>query len=360
MIWYWVNAPGVPSMDRYLATLPPDLAKQIRLCRYEDLETKLSVGSGTHIFAALDQLGTTGREVVAALHDQLVRSGRCTTLNHPERAWLRFELLERLFAAGINTFRAHRAAAATGDVRFPVFVREETGHNGALTRLLHTPRELAKALVALRARGFPIADLLVVELCDLSDAGGMFRTASAFRVGDHIVPAHLLRGHHWMLKWSESDRDESAIREHLHYLAGNPHSAWLRRIFELAGVDYGRIDYGVGEAALQVWEINLNPTLAFLGGGAPALMDQKLEALLEEGRSIWRGGLREAFRALATEGDEDTIPIRLDAATIARARAETVRSRRRRAAVRLLQGLYRRPKIGLPFRKAYSWLLPRP
>ena len=47
-------------------------------------------------------------------------------------------------------------------------------------------------------------------------------------------------------------------------------NAWLRRVFAVAGVDYGRVDYGVLDGVPQVWEINLNPTI-----GRPAGWPQK-------------------------------------------------------------------------------------
>ena len=41
----------------------------------------------------------------------------------------------------------------------------------------------------------------------------------------------------------------------------NPHEAELRAIFKLARIDYGRIDYGIKDGQIQVWEINTNPML---------------------------------------------------------------------------------------------------
>jgi len=217
-------------------------------------------------------------------------------------------------------------------------------------------RELARALLALRVRGFRAADLLVVELCDLSDPDGMYRTASAFRVGQHIVPAHLLSGRHWMLKWDESDHDERAMREHLDYVLGNPHETWLRRIFDLAGIDYGRIDYGVRGETLQVWEINTNPTLAPSRG--PALAP-KLETMLQHARTVHHSALQMAFRSLDPGTGDTRVTVRLDPALIARMRAEMIRAQRRHVVLRFLHGIYRRPGIGRLFRAAYSRVLPR-
>jgi len=361
VISFWVNAAGSWAMEEYLARRAPDLMDRVRLCTYESLTPDLEVTGGAHIFSALDQLGAGGRAAVAALHDRLSeRFPADRLLNHPRRVARRYELLTKLFDAGINGFRAHRAAEGLEAVRFPVFVREESGHSGALTALLGSRREIARALRALRARGYRVADLLVVEFCDVSDSEQRFRMASACKVGEHIVPAFLISGRNWMLKWNESDHGEQAMQENLDYLLGNPHEAWLRRIFALAAVDYGRIDYGVRGGTLQVWEINLNPTIGPTPGAAPAALAPQLEALRQHGLRVYHSAMQKAFRALDPAVDHARVVVRLDPALLARMRAEAGRTKRRGAALRFLDAVYRHPKIGWPFRAAYSWLLPRP
>lgn len=347
-------------MEWYLASRAEHLVDGIRVRPYEQLTADVQVPTGAHIFAALDQLGAGGQETVAALYDQL--SERCPNdrlLNNPRRVLLRYEFLAKLFDAGINSFRAHRATEASDALRYPVFVRGESRHDGPLTGLLTSRRDLATGLLALRARGFRVADLLVVEFCDLADAEGLYRTGSAFIVGEHIVPGHLLRGRNWMQKWDTSEHDERAMQEHLDYVLGNPHEVALRRIFSLAGVDYGRIDYGVRGETLQVWEINTNPTLGPSMGPVVTTLAPKLEAMLEQARTVHHNALRQALGALDHEVEHKHVAVRLDPALLARMRAETVKATRRNAVLRFLQDIYDRPRIGWIFRAAYSWLLPR-
>jgi hypothetical protein len=360
MISFWVNSAGSFGMEQYLLQRAPDLAERIQLRTYESLTPDLQVTAGAHIFSALDQLSPAGRETVAALYDRVAEGCRATRLlNNPRRVSLRYELLGKASAAGINGYAAHRAAESNG-ARFPVFVREESGHGGPLTALLRSRRELARTLLALRARGFRIADLLVVEFCDLSDREGRFRMAAAYKVGEHIVPAFLLGGRNWMLKYSESEHDERAMRESLTYVQENPHEAWLRRIFALAGVDYGRIDYGVRDDTLQVWEINLSPTLGPSGGPAPPPLAPRPETLLQEARKLYLSGMQQAFRALDPENNAARVLVRLDLALVARMKTERARRRRRQTGLRLLQRLYHHPIFGRPFRAAYSRFLPKP
>jgi len=360
MISFWVNAAGSFGMEQYLLQRAPDLADRIQLRSYESLSPELEVTDGAHIFSALDQLSPGGREALAALYDGIAeRCPGARLLNDPRRVLLRYDLLARACDEGINRFRAYRAIAADA-ARFPVFLREESGHTGALTRLLKNRSELASAIVALRVRGYRIADLLVVEFCDLSDSEGRVRMASAYKVGDRIVPAFLLGGRRWMLKWTDSDHDERAMQEFLEYVGGNPHESWLRRMFALAGVDYGRIDYGVCGEERQLWEINLNPTVGPSGGPPPAPLAPKLEAMLQEGRRVYLNGMREAFRALDPECGSSRVTLRLDPDLLAPLRLHSARTLRRRGALRLLQRVYRHPQLGWPFRAAYSWLMPRP
>ena len=71
----------------------------------------------------------------------------------------------------------------------------------------------------------------------------------------------MLRSTRWFTKSSGNLPDEAGVREEADYVQANPHDEWLRRVFDVAGIDYGRVDYGILDGVPQVWEINLNPTL---------------------------------------------------------------------------------------------------
>jgi hypothetical protein len=51
------------------------------------------------------------------------------------------------------------------------------------------------------------------------------------------------------------------VAEELDYIKGNPHQEILRHAFAVAGIDYGRSDYGVVNNRAQIFEINTNPHL---------------------------------------------------------------------------------------------------
>ena len=357
MITYWVNAGGRFGVDQYRAFRGRQLADRIEVRCYEDLTADLTVSAGSHIFSALDQLTPSGRTAVASLHDQLregLPAGRI--LNDPRRALLRAAMLEALHAGGVNRFTVRRATGDLASLRFPVFVREDARHDGPLTDLLPDAGGLARALRGLRARGYRPADLLVVEFCDLTGPDGLIRCAAAYRVGEHILPAHLLRGRRWMLKWDDSDHGEEAVAEHREYILTNPHRDWVRRIFDLAGVDFGRLDYGIRGDLLQAWEINSNPTL-----GPPKPPEgpppSGIQALQQEVWETFHQGLRAALASLDDGGDR--ITLRVAQALVAGVRSEARDVERRRGRLDLLRRIYRLPFIGRMFRAVLARLFPR-
>ena len=75
------------------------------------------------------------------------------------------------------------------------------------------------------------------------------------------------------------------------YMETNPHERALREIFQLARIDYGKIDYAILGDRLQIWEINTNPVVLtveerniFLSSDPDyaerkAILSQRLESL---------------------------------------------------------------------------------
>jgi hypothetical protein len=70
----------------------------------------------------------------------------------------------------------------------------------------------------------------------------------------------MLFSRNWMVKHSDLENPELA-REALNYVQCNHHEAQFREVFRSARVGFGRVDYGLLDGRLQVWEINTNPVL---------------------------------------------------------------------------------------------------
>ncbi len=256
------------TMRAYLESWGRPLADRIVPLTYDDVVAARSLREATYVFADLERLAAAETAAAGALQDAL-RARGMRTLNDPMRSLRRYDLLRALHARGSNRFAAYRVADAHA-ARFPVFVRCENDHEGSRTELLHNPSALAAAIGALVRDGVVRNQLLVTEFCDTADGAGIYRKFSAFVVGDRVVPRHVFFSRRWMLKVPDLVTD-ALVAEESAYVQGNPHARELRTIFDVAGLQWGRIDYGVHDGALQVWEINTNPQiLSFRDGGGPA------------------------------------------------------------------------------------------
>ena len=233
----------------------------LRLLPYEDLFKASSLAPGVYIFADIDRLSSAERHVAAVVWRQLARyPERVRLLNDPSKVLCRYELMLALANSGVNHYCARYPAEGLKGLHYPVFIRKERGHKGAMTPLLHSAREVRQALVRMYVLGYRKSELLIIEFCDTSDVSGLFRKYSAFMVGDEILPRHLLISRNWHLKTPDIT-DADAMSEVEAYLEGNPHEEAIRHIFRQAKIDYGRIDYSMLDDQLQVWEINTNPSV---------------------------------------------------------------------------------------------------
>jgi hypothetical protein len=360
MISFWANRSSRHAIPDYCARRGRAIADRFDCRVYEDVGSQVRLRAGAHIFASLDRLTANQREAAAVWHDALAaRAPDAPRLNDPRRVVMRFELLTKLHAAGLNSFRVFRAKHAREVTRYPVFLREADDHNGPLTELLHSRREVSKALWALRARGWRLDELLAVEFCDTSDAYGVYRKYSAFAVGDRIVPCHVLASHQWAVKSESSEPNESLIRENMAYIERNPHEPWLRQVFSIAGAGYGRIDYGMLDGAPEIWEINLNPTIGMPAARTRRRLAPELERLREQEREAFHGRLRDAFVAIDRQGLGADIEVALDPELSARLDADEAKRQRRERTMARLRKLYVRPQTGLVFRQLYRRMLPR-
>lgn len=260
MIYYLVTRKHAYTMGEYVESWGKSIAANVRVVPYGALPANRDLPLGTYVFSDLERLGAPQRPIVTSFADQLVKAG-ARVLNHPARSLRRGALLQRLHDEGVNRFRAHPATDFGPSVRYPVFVREENQHTGALSRLLDTPAEVRQVLLLLTLEGYDPQNLLVVEFCETAASDGVYRKYSAFRVGDRIFPRHVLFSKSWMLKDLDL-LEPSHIEEIRAYCRTNPHHDELLRLFDLCGIQYGRIDYALLNGATQVWEINTNPIVA--------------------------------------------------------------------------------------------------
>ncbi|MEM7582301.1 MAG: hypothetical protein AAF560_02890 [Acidobacteriota bacterium] len=270
------------TIAKYLASWGQELADRVAVRHYPRLHSTghtwlkrlsqevraLRVGTLEHpgpptgepqiyVFTDIERLSRSETATAEDLFRRLeAHPDTALMLNHPVHSRRRLELLQTLKARGLNSFGVYPAAAGPTPVNWPVFVRDENEHGGSFSDLLQSQAELEAELSRLRPTG--LASKVVVEHCDTADAKGIIRKFGAFRIGDRIVARQIHFSRHWVVRVPDLKAPWTA-REELEYVEDNPRQQELMEIFELARIDYGRVDYSVLDGKIQVWEINTNP-----------------------------------------------------------------------------------------------------
>jgi hypothetical protein len=245
----------------FLDSWAPAARQHIRTRAYGRFPVWQSFPAGAVVFSDLERLRPEEMPLAIRLAKALSTQPQTyRVLNHPGHYAGRFQLLKILEANHINNYRVRRADESHQDLNFPVFVRHEANHDGPATPLLHSLAELRNALSRPEFQD-PIVrrQLMVVEYCDCV-RDGIFRKYSAMKVGDTIIPRHVLFSDQWSTKTPDLVTAES-VQEEREFFFDFPHAEQVEKTFRLAGLDYGRIDYGFSRGKIQVWEINTNPTV---------------------------------------------------------------------------------------------------
>lgn len=216
-----------------------------------------------YVFTDLDRLAPAGLRTAAQLYRGLKDRG-FPALNDPVRFMGRWGLLRALHAAGINSFNAYRAEEHVRPQRWPVFVRAEGTHDAPLSDLLHDWDEVRRAIDRAVAGGTPFSQLLVIEFAAEPVAPGLYRKLASFRIGARDIAHSCVHDSTWIVKYgSKGIATEELYREELRIVHENPHASELARVFDLAGTEYGRVDFGLVGGRVQVYEINTNPDVKF-------------------------------------------------------------------------------------------------
>jgi hypothetical protein len=130
-----------------------------------------------------------------------------------------------------------------------------------MSGLLNSRDELNRAIEAAVDAGQARERLLVTEFVDTS-TDGIYRKYSAMKVGDEIIAHHIFFSQQWMVRADTLlPTTRAMVAEEAEFQLTNPHREAVAEAFSLAQTDFGRIDYGVKDDRIQVWEINTNPIL---------------------------------------------------------------------------------------------------
>jgi hypothetical protein len=309
MITYLVTREGESAIRNNALIVGTELEPYFEIVRYEDALQRGDWHTGTIVFADLERIYASAIPAVTRLWRRFENArAPVRLLNHPTRSLKRYALLRRLHEMSLNAFNVYRGDEHRKPERFPVFLHGERDHNGPMTGVLETPEALAAALDGLADAGVPLNQVLVTEFCDVRSADGLYRKYGAFIVGGRVVPRHLFFSANWSVKTARddslaADSEETLLEEERAFVFGNPHESELGTYFGIAGIEYGRMDYGLRDGRIQVWEINTNPLpLSPLRKAGDPRFDRVLEPMNDKIRAA----------LLALDGARDDQPFWID------------------------------------------------
>ena len=269
MIYYLSTLKHNYTIIDFLAGPGKAMADRITPISYRELRERTSLPYGTWIFSDVDRL--SGSQSVQILpHWRALKDAGVPVLNHPVNSMRRYELLRALRETGVNDFDAYMFTEHRKPKRFPVFIRKAADHGGAHSALLPDQTALDAELARLESENVWPGDKLIVEFIETADHAGIRRKYAALRIGDRLIPRQILHSKEWVIKRHDLHEPE-LVAEEIDYLAHGKDAERLMAIFDLANMQFGRIDYSFANGRLQVFEINANPTI--IGRTSTAALD---------------------------------------------------------------------------------------
>ncbi len=235
------------------------IGSAIRIRTYEWLFGQNKLPGGTWVFSDHDRLG--GHELTwAAVAATALEAAGVRLLNRPANVLNRYELLLKLKMEGINCIGAWRANEMPHPDSFPVLLKSDHDHLQSHVALIADQSSLETKLAELRRSGIPLRHLLVISYANEPIRIGTWRKHSVFRVGDHFLSYSPVIEDNWAVKYgkvghSTDEELTAAVRE----MDDNPYASMMKPVFDAAGIDYGRVDFGFANGRPVVYEINTNP-----------------------------------------------------------------------------------------------------
>jgi hypothetical protein len=232
-----------------------ELRSVFRVVPYDRAHLLQQSGPGVAIWTDFDRLDRRALDQTARLQSLLKHLAH---LNHPLRSEMRFAMLQRLYREGINQFAVRRPYEKLDGLHYPVFLRDELGASKIAPTLLPDRASLESAISVLPSSG--MASPIVVEFGAKPHNDGFYRKYGAYRVGERIYAQHCIASRDWFIKLG-GELSAEHYDQHLDYVRSNPHAGELRKLFDAANIEYGRIDYTIVNGRIQVFEINTNPAV---------------------------------------------------------------------------------------------------
>lgn len=262
------------------ASLRSESAVSTRVISYSELaQLANDPPRSTYVFTDVDRMTPVAAASAAARYRSMKDRG-IKVLNDPARMLSRFGLLRALNRAGINDFDAYRAEDLEKPRRWPVFLRLEGDHVRPISDLLYNQADLEAALEDVVAKGAPRSAILIIEYAAEQLGEGLFRKLSVFRVGDRLLGYTCVHDDQWIVKYGKNAiaRPEHYDQEY-EFVEKGTFAEVMRPVFDIAGVEYGRVDFGLVGGRPQIYEINSNPHIELVPKASPVERRNRSNAL---------------------------------------------------------------------------------
>ncbi len=249
---------------------------------YAELFSRWQLPRAVYILTDFDRLHPWQIEVAAKLRRRLLDRG-LTVLNDPGRFVPRAALLKRLHREGINSFTCWLPVEGEIPKRYPAFLRTVHAHRGVESGLLHNETQALEALETALKNGRVLCDLVFVEYAaEAEPNSGKFRKHACYGVNGTMIRALTVTDDSWVAKngtiGAATEQDYARdLTEQLSY----PHTTLMKRVFELAGLEFGRIDYGIVGGRPEIYELNSNPNVHW-GTSHPSQVRMEADRIISE------------------------------------------------------------------------------
>jgi len=271
MIVFLVSVPHAYTVRALLGNRHGVTVDCLSYMRLSELRT---LPRATYVFTDLDRLATETLRYAATVYRQLRQHG-LLVLNDPARILSRYGLLRRLFLSGFNQFNAYRVEDGTRPTRWPVFLRTEGDHIIPRPELFETWEALQRGIGEAVDQGVPFSRLLIVEFAAQPVRPGHYRKFSCFRIGQASFAHWCVDDNQWIAKIGRRDITPPELYdEELRIVRENPYGPAVAAAFDVAGIEYGRADFGLVNGKVQLYEINSNPEMGF-GDDHPSAVRQE-------------------------------------------------------------------------------------
>jgi hypothetical protein len=211
------------------------------------------------VLTDFDRLSPTELETAGHIARAL-RQGGHTVLNDPCAFRPRHALLSHLHRLGLNRIRTWWPAAGEWPETFPVLLRTIAGHRGPIGDLIRDADSARAALTQALTQGPALADLIFIAFDAAPTADGIWQKHAAFRVGNRILRANTVNDLTWAAKHgSRGAAPPGFYAQELAEMTDYPLDRQVAAIFDAAGLEFGRLDFGLIDGRMAIYEINTNP-----------------------------------------------------------------------------------------------------